>query len=100
VPEEREEVRRVLEAIKALAAIEDDTECVKAVTDLLGEWPKAHAQLRELRQERVQRLRSEQKLTWQEIATILGGVHPTRAQQIATGLRGTKRPPKKADPAE
>lgn len=52
-----------------------------------------HARLREIRQERVQALKDEGK-TWAEIGKILGGVHPTRAQQIAKGLRGTKRPTK------
>lgn len=92
-----EEVRRLLEAIDALAAITDDAACASAVTTVLNEWPEQHSRLRQLRQERVQALKAQGK-TWQEIAVILGGVHPTRAQQIGAGLRGAKRPPRKAGP--
>lgn len=89
-----EEVRRLLEAIEALKGIEDDAACASAVTKVLDDWPDLHSQLRVIRQERVQALKAQGK-TWAEIATILGGVHPTRAQQIGAGLRGTKRPAKK-----
>lgn len=93
-----EEVRRLVEAIEALEAIEDDTEAARAATQVLDEWPAHHARLRELRQRRVLALK-EQGKTWQQIADeALGGVHPTRAQQIAQGKRGTKRP--KAESAE
>lgn len=91
-----EEVRRLLEAIDALEAIQDDAACASAVTEVLNQWPGHHSRLREIRQQRVQALKAQGK-TWQEIAVILGGIHPTRAQQIATGLRGSKRPPKKAE---
>lgn len=87
-----EEVRRLVEAIEALEAIEDDAEAARAATQVLDEWPAHHARLRELRQRRVLALK-EQGKTWQQIADeALGGVHPTRAQQIAQGKRGTKRP--------
>lgn len=86
-----EEVHRLLEAIDALEAIQDDAACASAVTEVLNQWPDHHSRLREIRQRRVQALRAQGK-TWAEIGTILGGVHPTRAQQIATGLRGSKRP--------
>lgn len=89
-----EEVRRLLEAIEALKGIEDDAACASAVTKVLEEWPDLHSQLRVIRQERVQALKAQGK-TWAQIAVILGGVHPTRAQQIGAGLRGAKRPPKK-----
>ncbi|WP_240958543.1 hypothetical protein [Streptomyces barkulensis] len=92
--EQPEEVRRFLEAIDALEAIEDDAACASAVSDLLKTWPDHHARLREIRQRRVQALKNSGK-TWAEIATILGGVHPTRAQQIAKGLRGEKNRPRK-----
>jgi hypothetical protein len=93
-----EEVQRLLEAIEALEAIEDDAEAARAATQVLEDWPAHHARLRELRQRRVLALKASGK-TWQEIATeALGGVHPTRAQQIAQGKRGAKRP--KAEPAE
>ncbi|MEV0963286.1 hypothetical protein AB0J25_11970 [Streptomyces sp. NPDC049910] len=91
-----EEVRRLLEAIDALAAIEDDATCASAVTALLNDWPTHHARLREIRQERVLALRDSGR-TWKEIGDLLGGVHASRAQQIAKGLRGTKRPVKGAD---
>lgn len=90
--EQPEEVQRLLEAIDALAAIEDDAACASAITIVLNQWPDHHARLRELRQERVQALRDQGK-TWGEIGKIIG-THPTRAQQIAKGLRGTKRPAK------
>ncbi|MFI8294050.1 hypothetical protein ACIGBL_33430 [Streptomyces sp. NPDC085614] len=87
-----EEVRRLLEAIEALEAIEDDAEAARAATQVLDEWPAHHARLRELRQRRVLALKAQGK-TWQQIADeALGGVHATRAQQIAQGKRGTKRP--------
>lgn len=89
-----EEVRRLVEAIEALEAIEDDAACASAVTAVLNAWPEHHSRLREMRQRRVLSLKAQGK-TWAEIATVLGGVHPTRAQQIGAGLRGAKRPPKK-----
>ncbi len=90
-----EEVQRLVEAIKALEAIEDDAEAARAATAVLDAWPDYHSQLRELRQRRVLALKAQGK-TWAQIADeALGGVHPTRAQQIAQGKRGTKRP--KAD---
>lgn len=93
-----EEVQRLVEAIKALEAIEDDVAAARAATRVLDDWPAYHAQIREERQRRVRALR-EQGKTWQWIADeALGGVHVTRAQQIAQGKRGTKRP--KADEAE
>lgn len=88
-----EEVSKFLDAIKALEEIEDDAACAKAITEVLQDWPGSHARLREIRQERILRLKAEGK-TWQEIGDALG-VHFTRAQQIAKGLRGSKRPTKK-----
>lgn len=85
-----EEVSKFLDAVKALEEIEDDAACAKAITDVLHEWPNNHAKLREMRQQRVLRMR-EQKMTWQEIGDALG-IHFTRAQQIAKGLRGSRRP--------
>jgi hypothetical protein len=96
VAEQPEEVSRFLDAIKALEEIEDDAACAKAITEVLKGWPDSHAKLREIRQERILRLKAGGK-TWQEIGDDLG-IHFTRAQQIAKGLRGSKRPPKKTDP--
>lgn len=95
--EQPEEVSRFLDAIKALEEIEDDAACAKAITDVLKDWPDSHARLREIRQERILRLKAEGK-TWQQIGDALG-IHFTRAQQIAKGFRGSKRP-KKEDPSD
>jgi hypothetical protein len=92
VAEQPEEVLRFLNAVRAFEEIEDDAACAKAITDVLKDWPDSHARLRELRQERVLRMRAEGK-TWQQIGDALG-VHFTRAQQIAKGFRGSKRPKK------
>ncbi|EFK98207.1 predicted protein [Streptomyces sp. SPB78] len=97
---ETEEVKNLLEAIKAFEAIEDDAECTAAVSQVLRQWPDLHAQLRELRQQRVQALRDRQRKTWPEIAKIIGDVTPERAQQISKGLRGSKRPPKQGSDTE
>jgi DNA-directed RNA polymerase sigma subunit (sigma70/sigma32) len=92
VTEQPKEVSRFLEAVKALEGIEDDAACAAAITKVLKDWPESHARLREIRQQRVLNLR-EQGKTWQEIGDALG-IHFTRAQQIAKGLRGSKRPTK------
>ncbi|MEU0181468.1 hypothetical protein ABZ312_09790 [Streptomyces sp. NPDC006207] len=88
---EPEEVRRLREAIEAFAAMEDDAECTAAVSQALRDWPDLHARLRELRQARVNALRQDEKKTWPEIAAIIGGVTPERAQQISKGLSGAQR---------
>lgn len=90
--EQVEEVRRLLEAIERLEQMQDDEACARAVTQVLDTWPDHHARLRELRQERVQRMK-DAGMTWAQIGEVLG-VHYTRAQQIAKGMRGTKRPKK------
>jgi hypothetical protein len=90
VDEQVEEVRRLLEAIERLEQMQDDEACAKAVTQVLDIWPDHHARLRELRQQRVQRMK-DSGMTWQQIGDALG-VHYTRAQQIAKGMRGSKRP--------
>lgn len=84
------------EAVDAFAAMEGDEECARAVSEILEDWPDLHARLREIRQERVNRLKGA-GLTWKRIGSFLGrkGVSAARAQQIATGQRGTKRPPKR-----
>jgi DNA-directed RNA polymerase sigma subunit (sigma70/sigma32) len=87
-----------LDAIKALEEIEDDEACARAITDVLKGWPDSHARLREIRQERVLRMKGQGK-TWQEIGDALG-IHFTRAQQIAKGLRGSNRPKKGEGPGD
>lgn len=93
--EQPKEVSRFLDAVKALESIEDDADCAAAITKVLKDWPESHARLREIRQERILNLRAQGK-TWQEIGDALG-IHFTRAQQIAKGLRGSKRPKKSED---
>ncbi|MFJ4009438.1 hypothetical protein [Streptomyces sp. NPDC090026] len=97
--EEQAEVERVVEAIEALDAIEDDADCAAAVSRLLERWPDHHARLREIRQRRVQALKAEGR-TWAEVGQVLGGVSAARAQQIAVGHRGAKRPVKDGGAAE
>lgn len=93
-----EEVQRFLDAVEALEAIEDDAACAQAITMVLKNWPQSHARLREIRQERVLRMKSEGK-TWQEIGDSMG-IHLTRAQQIAKGIRGRNRPNKAESEAQ
>ncbi|MBW1603419.1 hypothetical protein JJV70_15165 [Streptomyces sp. JJ66] len=87
---ESEERRRILEAIEALEAIEDDAHCTAEVSAALKDWPQYQKRLRELRQRRVQALRGQGK-SWKEIASIIGGITPARAQQIGQGLSGAVR---------
>ncbi|WNI31483.1 hypothetical protein [Streptomyces sp. ITFR-6] len=84
------EVTKVLEAIAALSEIEDDAACTSAVSEVLRRWPDLGSDLRKLREKRVNALRNEQR-TWPEIAAIIGGVTPERAQQIGKGLSGATR---------
>ncbi|GAA2948656.1 hypothetical protein ACFPN0_14985 [Kitasatospora cinereorecta] len=88
-----EEVSRFVDAVEALVSIEDDAECAEAISRALQYWGENSPKLRETRQDRVVRLR-EQGKTWQEIGDLMG-VHFTRAQQIAKGIRGANRPTKK-----
>lgn len=85
-----EEVTRLKEALAAFAAMEDDAACTAAVSEVLREWPDLAAELRQLRQTRVNRLRGRRH-TWPEIAEIIGGVTAARAQQIGAGLSGAQR---------
>jgi hypothetical protein len=90
VADEPEEVRRLLEAIEAFEAIEDDEACAVAVSEALKRWPDHHSKLRALRQQRVQALKAQGK-TWAEIGELLGGITAARAQQIGAGLSGAER---------
>lgn len=92
--DEPEEVRRLLKAIEAFEAIDDDAACARAVTQAIKQLPDHQSRLRELRQRRVQALK-ERGMTWAEIGRLLGGVSAARAQQIAAGHRGVKHRPKK-----
>jgi hypothetical protein len=88
-PQQREEVKRLVEAIEAFEAIEDDEACAVAVSQALKNWPDHQVALRKLRQKRVQALRAQGK-PWAEIGELLGGVTGARAQQIASGVTGAK----------
>ncbi|WP_338146672.1 hypothetical protein [Streptomyces boncukensis] len=89
--EAREEVKRLLEAIEAFEAIEDPAERTRAVSEVLGDWKVHLARLRQIREDGVRALREEERKTWPEIAEIIGGVTPERAQQISKGLSGARR---------
>ncbi len=92
--DEPEEVRRLLEAIEAFEAIEDDAACAVAVSKAMENLPKHQSRLREIRQRRVQALKDGGK-TWAEIGQLLGGISAARAQQIGAGYRGERHRPKK-----
>lgn len=85
-----EEVTRLVEAIKAFEAIEDDEACAVAVSQALAHWTEQQPQLRQLRQRRVQALKAKGR-TWEEIGQLLGGISAARAQQIAAGVSGAQR---------
>ncbi|MFF7259495.1 hypothetical protein ACFZCL_04265 [Streptomyces sp. NPDC008159] len=89
-PQQPEEVTRLVEAIKAFEAIEDDEACAVAVSQALSDWPTHQSQLRELRQQRVKALKAQGR-TWEEIGRLLGGISAARAQQIAAGVSGAQR---------
>ncbi|MFC8332780.1 hypothetical protein [Streptomyces olivaceus] len=86
-----EEVTKLREAIAAFTAIEDDADCTAAVSQALRDWPELHSELRKLREDRVNALRTERRMTWAEIAGVIGKVTPERAQQISKGLSGAQR---------
>lgn len=89
-PQEPEEVTRLVEAIEAFKAIEDDEACAVAVSKALALWTDQQPELRKLRQQRVQAMKAKGK-TWEEIGKLLGGITGARAQQIATGVSGAQR---------
>lgn len=95
--DQHEEVTRLVEAIKAFEAIEDDEACAVAVSQALAHWTEQQPRLRELRQRRVLALK-EQGKTWEQIGQLLGGISAARAQQIATGVSGAQR--RKAEAAK
>ncbi|MFC7817583.1 hypothetical protein [Streptomyces sp. NPDC057367] len=95
--EQPEEVTRLVEAIKAFEAIEDDEACAVAVSQALAHWTDQGPHLRALRQRRVRALK-EKGRTWEEIGQLLGGISAARAQQIAAGVSGAQR--RKAEAAQ
>lgn len=94
-----EEVTRLVEAIKAFEAIEDDEACAVAVSQALAHWTEQQPQLRRLRQRRVKALKAQGK-TWEEIGRLLGGISAARAQQIAAGVSGAQRRKAEAEAAK
>jgi hypothetical protein len=97
VADQPEEVTRLVEAIKAFEAIEDDEACAVAVSQALKDWTGHQTRLRQLRQQRVQALKAQGR-TWEEIGRLLGGISAARAQQIAAGVSGASR--RKAETAK
>lgn len=93
-----EEVSRLMDAVDALIAIEDDAECAQAISEALKYWGDNSAKLRETRQARVKRLKDGGQ-TWQELGDLMG-VHFTRAQQIGKGVSGASRQKAKKEAAE
>jgi hypothetical protein len=94
-------VRRLEEAIAALDAMEDDEACAAAVSLVLDAWPEHAKKLAAIRQERVNRLHDERRLSWAAIGAMLKrrdgkGVSGARAQQIATGQSGYQAAKRKA----
>lgn len=90
-----EEVRRLEEAIAAIEAMEDDEAAAKAASLVLDSWPEHGKRLAAIRQQRVNKLRNERRLTWAAIGALLvrkdgRGVSGARAQQIAKGISGQK----------
>jgi hypothetical protein len=90
-----EEVRRLEEAIAAIEAMEDDEAAAKAVSLVLDSWPEHGKRLAAIRRQRVNKLRTERRLTWAAIGALLvrkngKGVSGARAQQIAQGISGQK----------
>lgn len=90
-----EEVRRLEEAIAAIEAMDDDEAAAKAASLVLDSWPEHGKRLAAIRQQRVNKLRNERRLTWAAIGALLvrkdgKGVSAARAQQIAKGISGYK----------
>jgi DNA-binding NarL/FixJ family response regulator len=91
-----EEVRRVVEAIDALGAVDDTMDRAKALTELLDDWPDHHSRVRAMRQQAVQALVAA-GMTYRQIASELD-ISPARVGQIVAGVtnpRTQKNPPPK-----
>ncbi|GAA0705156.1 hypothetical protein GCM10010193_70260 [Kitasatospora atroaurantiaca] len=83
---EEEEVKRVVETVDSLEAVEDPTERARRAGALLAQWPLQHSRLREIRQAAVVDLRNQQ-VSYRTIAKTLG-ISVARVQQIEAGTRG------------
>jgi DNA-directed RNA polymerase specialized sigma24 family protein len=80
---DNEEVRRVVDAIGSLEAVEDPADRARRAARLLDEWPQQHSRLREIRQQAVIAMRAD-GMSYRKIAEAIG-VHFTRVKQIETG---------------
>lgn len=87
-PDDDEEVRRVVDTVGSLEALEDPADRARRAAKLLAEWPVQSARLREIRQQAVIAMRKE-GLSYRKIAEMIG-VHFTRVKQIELGERGRK----------
>jgi hypothetical protein len=97
-PTDDEEVRRVVDTVSALEAVEDPADRARRAARLLDEWPVQHTRIREIRQQAIKELRA-QKLSYRKIGEAIG-VHYTRVKQIETGETTSRRRLKKqASPA-
>jgi DNA-directed RNA polymerase sigma subunit (sigma70/sigma32) len=77
-----EEVQRVLDAIDGLGARGDAEERALRLTELLDEWPGAHAKVREMRKKAIAELHDEGRgLTYREIGALLN-ISYGRVRQI------------------
>ncbi|MFC8676724.1 helix-turn-helix domain-containing protein [Streptomyces griseorubiginosus] len=81
-----EEVQRVVDAVEAMRAIEDEVERAKAITDLLRVQGEAEPSLREDRRQTVLRMRAD-KVPFRKIAATLG-VSVGTVQDIVRGHSG------------
>lgn len=81
--DDRAEVRRVLDAVDAVARSEDLVGRARRLSLLLKEWPEQQKRLRVARQDAVARL-SEGGMTHREIAALLD-ISYGRVRQIIAG---------------
>lgn len=78
-----EEVRRVVDTVTGLEAVEDPADRARRAAKLLEEWPQQHTRLREIRQQAVKDMRAA-GVSYRKIASEIG-VSLGRVQQIEAG---------------
>lgn len=94
-PVEREEVRRVFDALDAVESMEDSLEKAQVISRLLRDQTERTKRLKEQRRSVVLRLRAD-KVTYREIAESLG-VSIGTVQDIERGYSGSgKNRPRKS----
>lgn len=91
--QEDEEVRRVLDSIDALGTTGDAADRARRLTELLDEWPDAHARVREMRQRAVKELH-DGGMSYRKIGALLD-ISFGRVRQIIDGVTNprTQKPP-------